>query len=105
VEDDTMTRRNDSKPPRPDFAHLLDLGDEVIAALQVGLHDSDQRMLLIGEARDLVERMQATLIEIEIADPTWPGWAVVEPPLGTMVKPTLQPSVRLGRRPLLAASS
>ncbi len=76
--------------PRPDFARLIRLADEVIATVKIAVHDEDQRMLLVGEARDLVERIRATLVEIEEADPTWPGWAVVEPPLGTMAGRTQQ---------------
>ena len=68
--------------PRPDFARLVMLADEVVATLKVGIGDEDQRALLIGEARDLLERIQATLAEIEQADPAWPGWAAIEPPLG-----------------------
>jgi hypothetical protein len=70
--------------PRPDFARLIDLADEAVATVRIGIHDQDQRMLLVGEARDLIDRIQATLVEIEEADPTWPGWAVVEPPLGRL---------------------
>ncbi len=76
----------DERLPRPDFAHLVVLADEVVATVGIGIHDPDQRALLIGEARDLIERIQATLVEIEETNPTWPGWAVVEPPKGTMVK-------------------
>jgi len=87
VEDDAMIR-DDRDHPRPDFDRLIRLADEVIAALNVGVHDEDQRILLVGEARDLVERIQATLVEIEQADPTLPGWAVVEPPLGRVPRRT-----------------
>lgn len=76
--------------PRPDFAHLLQLGDKVVATLKVGIGDEDQRALLIGEARDLMDRIQATLVEIEQANPTWPGWGSIEPPLGTMAEHLLE---------------
>lgn len=56
--------------PRPDFARLIRLADEVVATVRVGIYDQDQRMLLVGEARDLMERIQATLEDIEQADPT-----------------------------------
>ncbi len=70
----------DASRPRPDFARLIDLADEAVARVRIGIHDQDQRMLLVGEARDLIERIQATLEDI----PTWPRWAVVEPPLGRL---------------------
>lgn len=76
--------RFDLNRPRPDFAYLVQLADEVIATLGAAVQDADQRMLLIGEARDLVERIQTTLVKIERADPTWAGWAVARPPLGTI---------------------
>jgi hypothetical protein len=80
--------------PRPDFARLLDLGDQVIATLEVAVHDEDQRMLLVGEARDLIDRIQDALVRIEQADPTWAGWAVVEPPKGTMAEREMRRAVQ-----------
>ena len=76
---------NDARgPTRPAFAHLLQLADQVIASLKVGIGDDDQRALLVGEARDLIDRIQTTLVEIEEADPTWAGWGSIEPPLGRL---------------------
>ncbi len=69
---------------------LLGLADEVVATVTIGIYDRDQGVLLVGEARDLVERIQNTLVEIEMSDPTWPGCAAVEPPKGTMVGQLLQ---------------
>ena len=88
-----MQPRLEHQRPRPDFARLIRLGDEVIAALGVGIHDRDQRAVLVGEARNLIDRIQATLVVIEQADPTWAGWGAIEPPMGTMVERLRRDSV------------
>jgi len=68
--------------PRPDADYLAQLADAVIQTLAVAEHDDSQRALMVVEARELVERIEAALVAIEDAAPKWPGWGGLAPPRG-----------------------
>ena len=76
--------RRDPTLEHPDYDYLSQLADEVISAIAAAERDENQRALLVVEARELIERINEALIAVEDADATWPGWAAIDPPRGTL---------------------
>ncbi|MFT7624363.1 MAG: hypothetical protein ACI9WU_003550 [Myxococcota bacterium] len=71
VEEDAVNdpHRNPTLP-FPEADYLVQLADAIIATRAVAERDERQRAMMVVEARELFERIEAGLIAVEDADPT-----------------------------------